>query len=253
MAAAIPAVDETIQGGGGSGGGSRGGGGSDGSGGGDGGSGAGHGRGSRPSASRGAYGVLNVAADATDEEIRESYRALVMKLHPDRGETADEERFKAVSRAYALIGDAEKRKHYDEFGAELGEGEADDAGLDDLGPWRSIKVPFTAFKDRSFYRMAERVHVVYVLLAEDETPGPFALEIGEIKAGRCEKAHLDGAGYWGFASCEQGHCECGFYNGLRTEAFDGPFDLAKTGGRLPPGALQWGFAEHHLREGEFND
>ena len=44
-----------------------------------------------------------------------------VQLHPDRGETADEERFKAVSRAYALIGDAEKRKRYDETG-QIGSG-----------------------------------------------------------------------------------------------------------------------------------
>jgi curved DNA-binding protein CbpA len=203
--------------------------------------------------SRGAYGVLNVASDATDEEIRESYRGLVMKLHPDRGATADEERFKAVSKAYALIGDPERRKRYDEFGAELGDGESDEAGVDDLGPWRDLKIPFTAFKDRAFWFFADKVSVVYVLLAEEGTPGPFALEIGQIKAGRCEKAHLSSAGLVGHVSCEQGHCECGYYNGLRVEAFEGPFDLSKVGNRLPPGWLQWGFAEHHLREGEFHD
>ena len=79
------------------------------------------------------------------------------------------------------------------------------------------------------------------------------LEIGQIKAGRCEKAQLSTAGIYGHVSCEQGHCDCGYYNGLRVEAFEGPFDLSKVGNRLPPGWLQWGFAEHHLREGEFHD
>ena len=129
--------------------------------------------------------------------------------------------------------------------------EDDDAGLDDLGPWRHIRVPFTAFRDRTFYDRADRVSVVYVLLA-GETPGAFALEIGEIKAGRCEKAHLTGAGFWGHASCEQGHCECGFYNGLRAEAFDGPVKPGPDG-RIRAGALEWGYAEHHLAEGEIQD
>ena len=81
---------------------------------------------------------------------------------------------------------------YDELGASEDDAD-DDEALDDLGPWRSIKVPFTAFRDRGFYQRAEHISVVYLLLA-GESPGPFALEIGEVKAGRCEKAHLDGAG-----------------------------------------------------------
>ena len=147
--------------------------------------------------------------------------------------------------------DAERRARYDEVGADLGEGEDDEMGLDDLGPWREIKVPFTAFRDRTFYDRADQVSVVYLLLAGEE-PGPFALEIGEIKAGRCEKAQLTAAGFWGHASCEQGHCECGFYNGLRAEAFDGPI-RAGAKGRLRSGALEWGYAEHHFAEGEMQN
>jgi hypothetical protein len=199
-------------------------------------------------AGRGAYGVLGVEPDASDAHIRESYRSLVLELHPDVG--GDAERFKAVSRAYALLSDPEKRARYDEVGAE-GDGDGDDGDLDDLGPWRELKVPFTAFRDRSFYHHHEHVAALYILLAED-TPGPFALEIGEIKAGRCEKAQLDGAGFAGHISCEQGHCECGYYNGLRAEAFEGPVPL-QANGRIRPGALEWGHAEHHLRPGEFRD
>ena len=214
-----------------------------------GGGGGGGGSGGGGGVGRGAYGVLSVAADASDAEIRESYRELVMACHPDRPGGGDIERFKAVSRAYALLGDPEKRARYDEVGAELDDGEDDDAGLDDLGPWRQIKVPFTAFKDRSFFERADAVSAVYVLLA-GETPGSFALEIGEIKAGRCENAHLTGANYWNLRSaCEQGHCECGFYNGMRAEAFDGPIK-AGPNGRLRRGALEWGHAEHHLAPGE---
>ena len=57
--------------------------------------------------------------------------------------------------------DAERRARYDEVGADLGEGEDDEMGLDDLGPWREIKVPFTAFRDRSFFdrvRQAVSIH-----------------------------------------------------------------------------------------------
>lgn len=54
-------------------------------------------------------------------------------------------------------------------------------------------MPFTAFRDRSFYHRFETIDVLYLLLS-GEVPGPFGLEIGEIKAGRCEKAQSDGAG-----------------------------------------------------------
>jgi curved DNA-binding protein CbpA len=50
---------------------------------------------------RGAYGILGVAADASDAEIRDSYHTLVKKLHPDVV-GGNEEQFKRVSRAYGL-------------------------------------------------------------------------------------------------------------------------------------------------------
>ena len=109
-------------------------------------------------------------------------------------------------------------------------------------------MPFTALRDRSFYQHSEKINVVYVLLSGEE-PGPFALEIGEVKAGRCDKADLDNAGIHGHVSCEQGHCECGFYNGLRVEAFEGPLKPGPNG-RVDSKALEWGHAAHHLRPGE---
>lgn len=61
------------------------------------------------------YDVLGVSKNATQEEIRKAYRALAKKLHPDLnpGDTSAETRFKAVSTAYAILGDAEKRARFD--------------------------------------------------------------------------------------------------------------------------------------------
>ncbi|MDX2203479.1 MAG: DnaJ C-terminal domain-containing protein [Hyphomicrobiaceae bacterium] len=62
------------------------------------------------------YKVLGVARDASDDEIRRVYRKLAKELHPDLNpvnRTAAEERFKRVSAAYEIVGDAEKRKKYD--------------------------------------------------------------------------------------------------------------------------------------------
>src|SRR5512145_2722818 len=62
------------------------------------------------------YTVLGVPRTASEDDIRRAYRKLAKELHPDlnpSNPTAAEERFKKVSNAYSVIGDAEKRKQYD--------------------------------------------------------------------------------------------------------------------------------------------
>lgn len=61
------------------------------------------------------YKLLGVKPSATDAEIKKAYRALAKKLHPDLhpGDTKNEERFKAVSAAYSLLGNAEHRRRFD--------------------------------------------------------------------------------------------------------------------------------------------
>ena len=63
------------------------------------------------------YKVLGVAKDASAEEIKKAYRKLARANHPDShpGDKAAEERFKAIAEAYDVVGDAEKRKQYDEM------------------------------------------------------------------------------------------------------------------------------------------
>jgi DnaJ-class molecular chaperone len=61
------------------------------------------------------YKVLGVEKDASEAEIKKAYRELAKKLHPDLN-PADkdaEERFKEVSAAFGLLGDAEKRRKFD--------------------------------------------------------------------------------------------------------------------------------------------
>jgi molecular chaperone DnaJ len=62
------------------------------------------------------YKVLGVPPEATPKEITKAYRQLARKLHPDQnpGDAASEERFKEVSAAYEVLGDATKRAEYDE-------------------------------------------------------------------------------------------------------------------------------------------
>ncbi|MBI4125960.1 MAG: DnaJ domain-containing protein [Deltaproteobacteria bacterium] len=65
------------------------------------------------------YQILGLARGATDKEIKEAYRRLAKKYHPDvnKGEKAAEEKFKEISEAYNVLSDAKQRQQYDMFGA----------------------------------------------------------------------------------------------------------------------------------------
>jgi molecular chaperone DnaJ len=69
------------------------------------------------------YKVLGVSPEASHEEVRRAYRRLAKEHHPDRhgGSRAAEERFKAITEAYRVLGDPEKRKQYDRL-REMGMG-----------------------------------------------------------------------------------------------------------------------------------
>lgn len=59
------------------------------------------------------YAALGVSSSASDKDITKAYRKLAREHHPDQG--GDETRFKAVSAAYDVLGDPDKRKEYDEL------------------------------------------------------------------------------------------------------------------------------------------
>src|SRR5262249_36440879 len=63
------------------------------------------------------YSVLGVPASATQDEIKKKYRKLAAKHHPDKNPNDPKaaETFKEISEAYQVLGDAEKRKQYDQM------------------------------------------------------------------------------------------------------------------------------------------
>lgn len=65
------------------------------------------------------YQVLGVPKTATQADIKKAYRRLARELHPDRNpdDAAAEKRFKEANEAHAVLSDPEKRKRYDELGA----------------------------------------------------------------------------------------------------------------------------------------
>ncbi|MFN2637140.1 MAG: molecular chaperone DnaJ [Gemmatimonadaceae bacterium] len=64
------------------------------------------------------YQTLGVARSASDEEIKKAYRKLAMTYHPDRNNGAKdaEEKFKAITEAYDVLRDPDKRALYDRYG-----------------------------------------------------------------------------------------------------------------------------------------
>jgi len=90
-------------------------------------------------AKRDYYEVLGVNRDASEDDIKKSYRRLAMKHHPDRNpdNPKAEELFKEAKEAYEILSDANKRAAYDQYG-HAGVDPSAGAGPGGMGGFASI-------------------------------------------------------------------------------------------------------------------
>lgn len=76
------------------------------------------------------YEILGATKGATQEDIKKAYRKSAIKHHPDKnpGDPGAEKKFKEISEAYEVLGDEQKRRIYDQYGADALKGGAGGGG-----------------------------------------------------------------------------------------------------------------------------
>ena len=91
------------------------------------------------------YELLGVKRDATEDQIRQAYRKLARKHHPDvnPGDKSAEDKFKEINEAYEVLSDAEKRKRYDRLGANWKNG----AEFTPPPGWGNVNVEYGDFSE----------------------------------------------------------------------------------------------------------
>ena len=100
------------------------------------------------------YQLLGLGRNCSSNEIRQSYKKLARKYHPDNKETGNEELFKKIGEAYSVLSDPQKKALYDRVGHEAflqgGRGTAYNQGFDGSELFDDLQGVFDSFFGTSF-------------------------------------------------------------------------------------------------------
>jgi molecular chaperone DnaJ len=173
------------------------------------------------------YKVLGVTQSATDKEITRAYRKLAKELHPDTN-PGSEEKFKEVSVAYDVLGDATKRKEYDEVrrlgpaaagfgGAPGGPGFSYQGG--DFGDLGDIFGGLFGGQRRSRAQRGSDIEAALHLSFRDAVEG-VTTTVSVPSNDKCRTCHGRGAASGGYVNCEQ----CGGRGTINDD--QGPFAMS---------------------------
>jgi len=82
------------------------------------------------------YEILGIKKDSSDQEIKNSFRRLAHKYHPDKAE-GSAEKFKEINEAYQILSDPEKKAMYDQYGSAFGQAQEKGGagGFDNFRDW----------------------------------------------------------------------------------------------------------------------
>ena len=169
------------------------------------------------------YQILGVGRDASDAEIKNSYKKLAFEFHPDRnpGDSGAEERFKEINEAYQVLNDRDKRARYDSFGHMSGDGMGGFSGFGDLFGDLFNDV-FTGGAGGS--RGARRGADLQYELEVDFDEAVFGAE----KRINVRKREVCG-GCGGSGAASEGESACGRCGGRGSVAFSqGPFSISQS-------------------------
>lgn len=88
------------------------------------------------------YSILELKKDATEEEIKKSYRKLAQKWHPDKNKNKEEatKKFQEISKAYEILSNPEEREKYDKYGLNGLNGNG--MGMEGFNPFENMFNPF---------------------------------------------------------------------------------------------------------------
>jgi len=146
------------------------------------------------------YELLGVNRSASEADIKKAYRKLAMKHHPDRNpnDSAAEEKFKEVQKAYAVLSDPNKRAAYDQFGHAGVEGAAGGHGFGGFGDMFEdiFENIFSGGRGqrrgRSQGQHGSDLQMTIELTLEEAATGK-QVEITVPRQGRCDTCHGSGA------------------------------------------------------------